>query len=589
MSHSTHLRVLEASGLVSLVNVLPEVEYLFRHTLIQEAAYGSLLKSDRQSLHKLTGSVMEEIYQEREDEIAPLLARHFYAANDHERALKYFTISGDKAMAVYAIPEAIEHYKFALEIAKYRATKPKNIKRLFLQLGGAYELNAQYELALENYKEMEAFGNEEAEKAIRLAAIIARAKLYATPSAVHNGERVLELSNLALQLAEEIDDRASQTRVHWILSLLSARTGKYVESILQGEKAVGLARELGNNELLAYALHDVSQSYLSTYQFKKGYKVLGEAQSLWREIGNLPMLVDNISTMIAYDYFIGAYDRALENYSEAATLSESIGNLWGQAYCRMYVGSIYFDRGHPEEALQIMKKCFELAKQAGFIVPLLTTQAEMGVAYAYLGESEHGIEIIEEALKNSGREISGWNAIANANKARIHIKRGEFNEAKKQIRIAQITLQTADPLGFARIYMRSIECELALGEKDYRKALEISDLFDQDFISDIHQFAPRLYYLRGLALRETGAFQGAHEAFTIALKEAEGMQMRRITWQIQAALADVADAQDHPDQARQRRAQAKDTIHYIAGRTGSEQLRASFLSRPDVSELLETE
>ena len=587
MSHSTHLRTLEAYGLVSLVNVLPEVEYLFRHTLIQEAAYGSLLKSDRQSLHRITGSVLEDIYKEREEEIAPILAGHFYAAGDFEHALRYFTLSGDKAMSMYAIPEAIEHYKLALGIARRDSTMPKNINRLFLQLGIAYELNAQYNRALETYREMEALAIENKDEAMRLAGIIARAKVYATPSAVHDSDRTQRLSSQALELAEKIGDRTSQARIHWILGLLYARTGKFIDSIIQGEQALALARELDHKELMAYTLNDMSQSYVSTYQFEKGYEVLKESQSLWRALGNLPMLVDNLSTLIAYDYFSGEFDQALAKYQEAAELSESIGNLWGQAYCRMYIGNIFFDRGHPEEAIQVMKQCIQLAKEAGFIVPLLQTQAELGYIYAYLGDIERGLATVDKALINRGQEIVGWGAYALAIKARVHAQRNEFEEARKMMQNAEIALQQADPLGFARIVFQGIYCELALAEKDYPRALEISQLFEGEVISDIRLFTPWLYYMRGVTLLETGHHADAHHALTKALEHAENVHSRRIIWQIQVALAELADRQGKIDQARQHRALAREIINYIAAHTGSEELRDFFLNRPDVIALME--
>ena len=589
MSHSTHLRILEASGLVSLVNVLPEVEYLFRHTLIQEAAYGSLLKSDRQALHRITGSVLEDIYREREEEIAPILAGHFYAASDYERALRYFTISGDKAMEIYAIPEAIEHYKYALDIAKRDRSWQNKINRLFSQLGIAYELNAQYNQALECYRDMESLANENRDEAMRLAGIIARAKVYATPSAVHDADRAQKLSNLALELAEKIGDRTSQARIHWILGLLYARTGKFIDSIVHHEQALALARKLDHKELMAYTLNDVSQPYVSTYQFEKGYQALKEAQSLWRSLGNLPMLVDNLSTLIAYDYFNGEYDPALAKYQEAAALSESIGNLWGQAYCRMYVGDIYFDRGHPEEAIQLMKQCIQLAEEAGFIVPLLQTQAELGYIYAYLGDIERGLATIDKALINRSQEIVGWGAWALAIKARVHAQRNEFEEARKLMQNAEKALQQGDPLGFARIVLQGLYCELALAEKDYPRALEISQLFETEVITDIRLFTPWLYYMRGVTLLETGQHADAHDALTKALEHAENMHSRIIIWQVQAALAELADRQGKSDQSRQHRALAREIINYIAARTGSEELRESFLNRKDVIALRESQ
>lgn len=589
MSHSIHLRELEAAGLVSLVSVLPEVEYLFRHTLIQEAAYGSLLKSDRQALHKLTGLVLEDLYQDREEEIAPILAQHFHTAGDNERALKYFIQSGDKAMATYAIQEAIEHYKFALDIAKQTPASLKVLKRLFLKLGSAYELNAQYELGLENYQEMEVLATERRDDGMKLAAIVSRAKVYATPSASHNADKVQALSKQALELAEKTGDKTAQTRIHWILSLLYARTGRFLDSIMQGEKAIVLARELENRELLAYSLHDVSQSYVSTNQFKKGYEAITESQNLWRALGNLPMLVDNLSTMIAYNYFKGELDHALSNYEEALSLSEMIGNLWGQAYCRMYIGSIYYDRGHPEEAMQTMKKCIELAKEAGFIVPSLETQAELGMVYAYLGESERGLEIINAALENSGQEIGGWDAWAKSIKARVHIERCEFEEARKLMRSAEVIFQQGDPLGFARIYFLGIQCELAIAEKDYEKALELFHLFTkEEILTDVRVFKPWLDYMHGITLLRLGELEIAQDTLVTALNEAENMQMRRILWQTQSALAEVAEKLGQIDEAKRFRTKAQDIVNYIAARIGNEELRDSFLNRPDVIALWET-
>src|SRR4030066_345318 len=97
MSLLNHLQVLEASGLTRLVTLQPEVEYVFRHALVQDAAYASLVKQDRRQLHRAVGEALERLHLERRDEVAPLLARHFHEAGDTSRALKYFTLAGDAA------------------------------------------------------------------------------------------------------------------------------------------------------------------------------------------------------------------------------------------------------------------------------------------------------------------------------------------------------------------------------------------------------------------------------------------------------------------------------------------------------------
>ena len=63
MTVTTHLTTLEASGLVRLAQTQPELEYLFRHALLQDAAYGSLVRSDRRALHLAVAEAMERLYR----------------------------------------------------------------------------------------------------------------------------------------------------------------------------------------------------------------------------------------------------------------------------------------------------------------------------------------------------------------------------------------------------------------------------------------------------------------------------------------------------------------------------------------------
>src|SRR6185436_8223568 len=79
MTLHADLSALEASGLVRLSQIEPELEYLFRHVLIQDAAYHSLLKADRRRLHLMVGEALERLYPDRADtqELAPLLGQHF--------------------------------------------------------------------------------------------------------------------------------------------------------------------------------------------------------------------------------------------------------------------------------------------------------------------------------------------------------------------------------------------------------------------------------------------------------------------------------------------------------------------------------
>ena len=95
MSLPQELATLESSGLILLATLYPEVEYLFRHALIQEAAYQSLVRANRRMLHQMVGESLESAYPARLDsaELAPVLARHFAEAGDPARALHYYALA----------------------------------------------------------------------------------------------------------------------------------------------------------------------------------------------------------------------------------------------------------------------------------------------------------------------------------------------------------------------------------------------------------------------------------------------------------------------------------------------------------------
>src|SRR6478672_1589551 len=94
-----------------------EPVYRFRHALIQEATYNGLLRAERRLLHGRAAWALEAAADGRTDEVAAVLGRHFAAAGEPERALRYYEIAGDHATASFANDEAISSYRAALEIA----------------------------------------------------------------------------------------------------------------------------------------------------------------------------------------------------------------------------------------------------------------------------------------------------------------------------------------------------------------------------------------------------------------------------------------------------------------------------------------
>ena len=117
MTLPDHLSTLESAGLIRLAQLDPDLEYLFRHALVQDAAYASLLTADQKQLHLAVGTAVERLYPDQLEENAAMLARHFKLAGEDQKALNYFILAGEAALASYANQEAESLYRSALTLS----------------------------------------------------------------------------------------------------------------------------------------------------------------------------------------------------------------------------------------------------------------------------------------------------------------------------------------------------------------------------------------------------------------------------------------------------------------------------------------
>ena len=108
------LRELQALEIIYEQGLLPEPAYIFKHAVIQDVAYHSLLMQRRKALHRAVGEAIEELYQDRLEEHYAELAHHFTQGEVWDKALAYCRQAGEKAMAQSAYREAVGYFEQAL-------------------------------------------------------------------------------------------------------------------------------------------------------------------------------------------------------------------------------------------------------------------------------------------------------------------------------------------------------------------------------------------------------------------------------------------------------------------------------------------
>ncbi|MGA9161980.1 MAG: ABC transporter substrate-binding protein [Actinomycetota bacterium] len=129
----------------------PESEYRFKHVLIQEAAYRTLVAEQRTALHCKAAGWLEQAYAGREDEVAGLLAHHWLAAEDEDKAVVCLTRAGDRARHEYALDEAIEYYRELLPILRRRDERDA-IALVLFKLALAFHMSLRFAEANEMYQ-----------------------------------------------------------------------------------------------------------------------------------------------------------------------------------------------------------------------------------------------------------------------------------------------------------------------------------------------------------------------------------------------------------------------------------------------------
>jgi ABC-type transport system substrate-binding protein/class 3 adenylate cyclase len=130
----------------------PEPEYRFKHALIQETAYRTLVTAERERLHRRAAEWLETRYLGAEDDVAGLLAHHWLGASDREHAARYLARAGDRARQEYALDEAIAHYRALLPILEERGER-REIALVLFKLALALHVSLRFAEANAAYQQ----------------------------------------------------------------------------------------------------------------------------------------------------------------------------------------------------------------------------------------------------------------------------------------------------------------------------------------------------------------------------------------------------------------------------------------------------
>ena len=229
------LAQLVAAELVFQRGVPPDAKYLFKHALVQDAAYASLVRSRRQQLHAQIARALEEQFPDVVESEPEVLAHHFTAAGLTERGVSYWHRAGQQASDRSAYLEATRHFNAGIELlATLPDTPARTRQELALHIAlGAAQIVVKGHAAAEveqAYLKARELCDRIGETRELVSVLFGLWRFYITRAQKHKAR---ELGEALTRLADKSEDQALAVIAHYALGaslLLPGRTVRGIDS-----------------------------------------------------------------------------------------------------------------------------------------------------------------------------------------------------------------------------------------------------------------------------------------------------------------------------------------------------------------------
>jgi class 3 adenylate cyclase/tetratricopeptide (TPR) repeat protein len=353
-----HLDLLKRLDLVHEARFLPRLEYCFKHAVIQDVVYRSLLGPRRRSLHGAVAGALEATQGEPLEEQPALLAHHYSLGDDPARAIPFALLAGDRAARLLANAEAVAFYDQALTLARACPASP----------------DAQR---------------------VQIDAALKRANVSTAREAFAQDQANLEhAQTLAVTLADE--PRMAQV-LYWLGRLAYVR-GAYQVATQYAEQSLAIADRLGDEGLAALPVNLVGRAYCVMSDYARGGELLARSVEQMKSLGNRTEEATAAGFAGVAFAALGEFDRALAYGDHGIRLAQTLHNPFVEAAAYSYRAVVHCYRGAATEAVADCAQARQLAERTGDRLRIYLLQFGEGHAYAMLGEPLRARKILEDNI-----------------------------------------------------------------------------------------------------------------------------------------------------------------------------------------------
>ena len=439
-----------AAGLLFRHGTPPYASYLFKHALVQDAAYSTLLRGPRRVLHARIAEILESQFAEIAESQPELLARHYAKADLIEKSARLWGKAGQRSQERSALVEAAEQLSHALaQIATLPSTSDLRREQIILQVAllntlmhvkgyGAPETKAAVAQVRALIEQAERLGEPPDDPSLLLSALFGQ---WIVNFINFNGDVAQGLAARFLALGEKEGAAVPLMIGHRTMASTLALMGDLVEARAHYDEALALYRPAEHRRLMTRFGQDLRVTCLafrSMALWLLGYPeaALKDADCALmeaRQIEHAATLMFTLNFPILVNTYCGNYHSANEHLKELVALAEEKGATFRKAEGVLRRGYILTLTGKATMAVEIVTSGIDLWRSAGSTIFTPEQEFMLAIAHADSGQFDDAWRCIGAAMTAMQATRERWcEAEAHRVAGEIALKSPQRDVAKAQ-------------------------------------------------------------------------------------------------------------------------------------------------------------
>jgi class 3 adenylate cyclase/tetratricopeptide (TPR) repeat protein len=413
--------------------LLAEPAYIFKHAVIQDVAYNSLLLQRRKELHRAVGHAIEELYPDRLAEHYAELAHHFFQAESWPKAMEYSVFAGRRAGDSFANAEARDHFARALEAAQRMSPppEPRALCDVYSRSGAVLMALGQYQESVAAYEAAVDLARRIGDRRLEADLLIALGGVY---NFYHRPDRALEHLDQALAMGRESGDTTVEMNALGNIVLTrNAGFGLVRETFEDSERVLELEPRVADPRARAHALIAVGTSLQWRGEYARARAILERGVALANDVhaGFMAGLANFHLCNAALS--LGHYEEALTRYRALYDYAQAAGDRFALVRAANSIAAVHLELFDLAEAIRISVESEELTQKV-FPWPEPRAHSLIKASAAHLGRGDIALaeELLDRARTLFDIDVWGrwrWHMVLLRQRGEIALARGRLDEA----------------------------------------------------------------------------------------------------------------------------------------------------------------